>query len=131
MSVNGPFSSISFAFGALMTVALFWGGAQPGAVNLVAPPFDLLVHALCFGVMSILYLFGLPRFKPILVVLFVCGIGAMDELRQMILPGRHGSWLDFAMDVAGASCGFLMYVSLARLCGERLKPVRDGTRRAF
>jgi VanZ family protein len=48
----------------------------------------------------------------------VIGIGGVDELRQIVLPGRHASWHDFAMDLAGAVSALLLYVLFARMAGN-------------
>ncbi len=110
--------NLCLALAGLMTLALLWGGAQPGAVNAVPSPYDQVAHFVCFGIMGFLYVAGLPKCPSWLVAAMVIGIGGVDELRQIVLPGRHASWLDFAMDLAGVVSALLLYVVFARMAGN-------------
>ncbi len=87
--------------GAIVFVALlFWGGSQPVAVGLFKPPFDKLAHFTAFGVLGLLLWVGFRGRWPLLIIVLVGCVGAMDEWRQAFLPGRAVSFGDFAMDMA-------------------------------
>ncbi|WP_160279995.1 VanZ family protein [Methylotenera sp. G11] len=85
-----------------MVASLFIGGAQPGAGSLFHPPWDKLVHAGYFFVLTLLlYRFvGLP---VVLVVAVSLALGMADEIHQTYLPGRTADWDDFLADSIGVA----------------------------
>lgn len=89
-----------------MVASLFIGGAQPGAGSLFTPPWDKLVHAGYFFVLTLLlYRFvGLP---VILVVAVSLTLGLADEIHQSYLPGRTADWDDFLADSVGVALAFI------------------------
>ena len=83
-----------------------WSQAQ---AELAVHYFRKTVHFVFYGVLALLvygWLHRQPsqRLSPILIsILFVVSIAIYDETRQFGTPGRSGSALDVALDLAGAS----------------------------
>ena len=99
-----------------LPLGLFFGGAQPVAVDLFPWPWGKLVHALVFGVLAaaIGYASGLRGWRMVVVgfVGSVC-VGGLDEWHQTYLPGRHGELADVGFDAVGAALGaWLMHRSV-------------------
>lgn len=84
----------------ILAAALFWGGAQPGAGRLFAPPWDKLAHCATFFVMTLLLGRGV-RMPLAAVGLAVLAIGAGDEWHQRHLTTRVASGWDLLADAAG------------------------------
>ncbi len=81
-------------------LGLFVGGAQPEAAGLIAAPWDKLVHASAFLVLTLLFIhgFALPwRYAACAALL----TGLADEWHQHFLPGRSASVEDWLADLAG------------------------------
>ena len=91
-----------------LPLGLYFGGAQPVAVDLFPWPWGKLVHSLVFGVLAaaVGYASGLRGVRMV-VVGFVAsvGVGALDEWHQTYLPGRHGQISDIGFDAIGAALG--------------------------
>ena len=91
-----------------LPLGLFFGGAQPVAVDLFPWPWGKLVHSLVFGVLAaaIGYASGLRGWRMVIVG-FVGSVfvGALDEWHQTFLPGRHGQVSDVGFDAVGAALG--------------------------
>ncbi|MDO9168348.1 MAG: VanZ family protein [Methylobacter sp.] len=84
-----------------LVLALFIGGSQPEAVGLFEPPVDKLVHFFYFATFTFLIVMSdiMPlKYAAILTV----ALGAVDELHQMILPGRSPGFDDWLADSFGA-----------------------------
>lgn len=92
-------SKLSLLGAIIFVVLLFWGGSQPVAVGLFKPPFDKLAHFAAFGVLAFLLWLGFRGRWPLLIIMLVGCVGALDEWRQSLLPGRAVSLGDFAMDM--------------------------------
>jgi N-acetylglucosaminyldiphosphoundecaprenol N-acetyl-beta-D-mannosaminyltransferase len=98
-----------------VSAGLFVGGAQPVAVGLFRPPWDLLVHAGVFSVIGMMS--GLASGTRGWRLLMFCllgavTVGAMDELHQLRLPGRSADWDDLVADAMGGLLGvFLLGVA--------------------
>lgn len=106
--------------GAVIFVALlFWGGSQPVAVGLFKPPFDKLAHFAAFGVLGLLLWVGFRGRWPLLIIMLVGCVGALDEWRQAFLPGRAVSFGDFAMDVTAVVVVVGVMNALVKLPGGR------------
>jgi len=50
----------------------------------------------------------------LLTILIVLLYGVLDELHQMLIPGRSAEFLDWAADAVGAICGVLIISSLLK-----------------
>ena len=92
-----------YAFAVLAFAGLlFWAGAQPIAVGLFPPPYDILAHFVAFSVLAVLIWRALGDRLPWLAVVGVGLVGAMDEVHQFWLPGRDPTMKDWLMDVVAA-----------------------------
>jgi VanZ family protein len=108
---------------AMSAAVLYVAGAQPVAVGLFPAPWDKLAHLLTFAVVGLAagLAGGMRGWRMALCC--VAGallVGGMDELHQMVLPGRSASWSDLAADAAGGLLGAAVLTVLHRLAGERL-----------
>src|SRR5258705_3216754 len=96
-------------FAAIIVSQLFYLGAKPFAVGLFPEPWDKLAHAVVFVTLAVLLRIGFPARVPSwTLVLALAGIGALDEWRQAMLPGRHADWGDFATDAVSATAGVML-----------------------
>ncbi len=108
----------------LSAAVLYVGGAQPVAVGLFPAPWDKLAHLLTFSVVGMAagLAGGMRGWR--MAVCCVAGallVGGMDELHQMVLPGRSASWSDLAADAAGGLLAAALLAVLQRLAKGRLK----------
>ncbi|CAN0438440.1 unnamed protein product [Phaeothamnion confervicola] len=88
--------------------AVFIGGAQPFAVNLIPAPWDKLAHFMLFALISAAIGLASGRTGARMVSLAVAGtllLGMGDELRQWYLPGRNAGLDDLLADLLGALAG--------------------------
>ena len=94
----------------LMTGALFIGGAQPFAVNLIPAPWDKFAHIVLFALIGAAIGLASGRSGVRMVLLAVAGallLGLVDEWHQGFLPGRNAGMGDLAADLLGALAGAL------------------------
>lgn len=93
-----------------LTAGLFIGGMQPVAAGLFKSGWDKLAHVAVFTVMGLAYGVASGRQGWHLLLWSVLGaltVGAMDELRQLSLPGRQPGWDDLLADGVGGLLGGL------------------------
>ncbi len=124
-----PPVSLRFTAAALVLALianLFYLGAKPWAVGLFPPPWDKLVHLAFFGSIAGLAWIGFGgrgAGAHVGALAIAAGIGLLDEVAQLRLPGRSVSARDFAADFAGAALAVLLLGVL------RARSVRAGDRR--
>jgi VanZ family protein len=106
---------LAFAAAVVFIASLFYVGSKPIAVRLFPSPYDHLAHLLAFGVLTLLLWLAMFRTRPVLLVLLVALVGALDEWHQMSLPGRAPSLDDWLFDVLAA----VMAVSMLRWMQRR------------
>ncbi|AEO49645.1 hypothetical protein F11_15915 [Rhodospirillum rubrum F11] len=85
------------------------------APNMGPPPtfgFDKIIHASAYGGLALLLACRLP---PWLAVCMAAGLGGGLEIAQGSIPGRLGSWGDFAANGTGALVGVFVRVLLQKL----------------
>lgn len=117
---------------ALLMLCLLLGnlyclGAQPVAVELFPSPWDKLAHFGLFAVLAMLIALSLsgclPSLRWLMGISFMLGValGALDEGRQMYLPGREAGLDDLFADALGAAFGLwcIRYALRALLYGDR------------
>lgn len=95
----------------VLAANLLYHGAQSYAVGLIPRPWDKLVHLAFFGGMAGLawIVLGARGAGAHLGAIAVAvGIGVLDEVAQMRLPGRSVDVADFAADFVGAALGVLL-----------------------
>lgn len=81
---------------------LFYLGSQPFAAGLIPAPWDKLAHFAVYSAITFLLWIGAGGGMPALVIATVLAIGALDELHQAGVPGRHAELGDFQMDACAA-----------------------------
>jgi VanZ family protein len=79
----------------------------------VGHPWDWLIHAamyagLAFLVVRATTLSGWTRSTLVALGVALVVYGALDELHQLLIPGRDGSASDWAFDSLGIAVGLLM-----------------------
>ncbi|MGE5354038.1 MAG: VanZ family protein [Acidobacteriota bacterium] len=88
---------------------------------------DKIEHFTAYGVLSVLlcftYLFQrkfrLLYSRPFLMtILTITVYGALDELHQLLVPGRSCDILDLTADVIGASLGLLFVFLIKQISGK-------------
>ena len=92
----------------VLPLGLYFGGAQPVAVDLFPWPWSKVVHCVVFGVLaaSVGYASGLSGWRMVLLgFVSSVAVGTLDEWHQTFLPGRHGQLIDVGFDAAGAAVG--------------------------
>jgi VanZ family protein len=94
---------LSLTLAAAITFQLFNLGAQPVAVGLIPAPWDKLAHFAVFSTLAGLLWIGTAGRMPLAVIAISVAIGALDELYQAGLPGRHASAIDFLTDACAAA----------------------------
>lgn len=94
---------------------LFYLGAQPFAAGLIPAWWDKLAHLAVYAALTALLWIGTAGRMPLAVIAAVIAIGALDELHQAGLPGRHADAIDFLTDAcAAAGTGVLMFYALRK-----------------
>lgn len=93
--------------------ALFIGTHIPSPVHAFGAN-DKLLHLGAYAGLSFLmasaFAGSWPRIRILLLAFgIVVGYGALDELSQLPIPGRHGDLWDWLADVSGAALGLLAY----------------------
>ena len=110
----------SMQLGGLIVVAvlflLFGFGSTSASANLVVPPWDKVVHFAVFSVFAIGLRIWLADLRWPWILLLAAGIGVVDELHQLFVPGRYAEIDDALADAFGAAVGLLVwYGSKSRL----------------
>lgn len=87
----------------------------PGSVVPVAVdhPWDWCIHATMYGGLSFLIvravtLSGWTKRHLVWWALALSAYGALDELHQLLIPGRDASAVDWMFDTAGVVAGLLI-----------------------
>jgi VanZ family protein len=73
-----------------------------------------LEHALAFALLGLAFGLGYPRYRAVLALLAVAGIGLMEVLQQWV-PARHANVRDFAVNGLGACAGIAVAALLDAL----------------
>lgn len=92
----------------VVPVALFYGGAQPFAINLIPPPWDKFAHVVVFTLLAAAVGYASNwHGKRMWCLGFAMAIlvGIADEWHQTMLPGRAAGWDDLVADTIGAALG--------------------------
>jgi len=80
------------------------------------PNFDKLAHAAAYGLMGFLLAFGFFKLLHVSlktkqggVILTGVGLGILDEVHQIFVPGRSPDLLDVAADALGVALGLIFF----------------------
>jgi VanZ family protein len=96
---------------AILALSLVPGGFRPHTM-ILPPAFE---HVAAYAVAA--FFLGLAcyhRVPPVQLVLLLTGYGALLELGQLWVPGRHGQLSDIGADLAGASIGVMLALAAMR-----------------
>jgi VanZ family protein len=98
-------------------------GSRP---NLPVPAFDLPIdkagHFAMYAVLGALAgrAHVRTRTPPIVLIMAMLAVGAIDELNQRTVPGRSSELLDWVADAAGSVAGFAL-VTIHLRAGDQRK----------
>lgn len=87
---------------------LFWVERQPASAQLINAPWDKLVHATVYAVLSTLFWGGLKTRKLWPILIGMAFLGIAQEWHQAYLPGRTPSALDWLADVMGSGMALII-----------------------
>jgi len=78
---------------------------------------DYLIHLLEYLFLAFVFVFWqqneLDKIRKILLVLVIgIGIGIIDELHQIFIPGRSFNFIDMILNISGFSIGLLISLKL-------------------
>jgi VanZ family protein len=94
---------------------LFGFGSTPASANLVADPWDKLVHWSVFATLTIGLRVLLPRLPAPLIFAMTLAVAVADEMHQFLVPGRQPDWDDGLADMAGMVSGLFIRPWLERI----------------
>ena len=97
---------------AILVLSLVPGAFRPHTM-ILPPGFE---HVAAYAVAA--FFLGLAchhRVPPAQLVLLLTAYGALLELGQLWVPGRHGQLSDIGADLAGASIGVMVALATMRL----------------
>jgi len=108
--------ALPFAPAVLYYGLIFWFSSHPLPIRSTLPNFDKLGHCAAFGGLGFLLALGYfaaPRLKAGQKALWVAvtgaGLGILDEVHQLFVPGRTPDPLDALADAAGIGLGLFLY----------------------
>lgn len=104
-----PLRRFCLVLAGTISFLLFYLGAQPFAAGLIPSPWDSLAHFSVFGAITGLVWIGTGGWHPWALAALVSSVGAVDEWRQLYLPGRTADPMDWAADTAAAICAILLF----------------------
>ncbi len=93
---------------------LFGFGSTAASGNLVATPWDKIIHLLVFAALAFGLSAAMPKAALSSVAALALGIGLADELHQYFVPTRQPGLDDWLADAAGTFCGLLFWRWLGR-----------------
>lgn len=118
------------------TGLIWWLSAQNIAFKAIesVPLQDKGVHFLEYSLLGLLMAHAVrvswPR-RPLgylAAFWLTCGLGLVDELHQVYVPGRMGDGRDLVADAIGAAVATLVYALLASLAARRVRAPRQRAR---
>jgi VanZ family protein len=115
-----PFLPAAFYYGLIFLLS-----SRRLELDVSLPHFDKLAHGAAYGLLGFLLafgFFGLPRLSLKIkwggVILSGIGLGILDEVHQIFVPGRTPDLLDAAADALGIALGLLLF----RLISAKKRP---------
>jgi VanZ family protein len=88
---------------------LFGFGSTSASGNLVAAPWDKLVHLAVFATLAVALRVTLPARSMVWIAVLALTIGLADELHQYFVPNRHPDLDDWLADAAGICGGLVIW----------------------
>lgn len=104
-----PLARIGLLMVAGIFFLLFGFGSTPASGNLVATPWDKVLHLLVFATLAFGLSAAMPRTALAVVAALSLSIGLADELHQYFVPSRQPGLDDWLADAAGTFCGLLLW----------------------
>jgi VanZ family protein len=105
---------VCLAGGVGLMLALLFAGAHQ-----IPAPWDKAAHFTVFALITALLWIGTEGRAPVAVLGCVIAFGAIDEIRQLYVPGRSAELADFFADAAAAiMAGALLSAKGKRTCVE-------------
>jgi len=108
--------ALPFLPAALFYGLIFFLSSRPLRLDIPLAQMDKLAHGAAYALLGFLLAVGFFRLlraplkiKLISVVLAGAGLGILDEIHQIFVPGRTPDLLDIAADLAGAVLGLLLF----------------------
>jgi VanZ family protein len=112
---------LPFLPAALYYCLIFFVSSQAHPLHVAVANFDKLAHAAAFSVMGFLLALGIfksfhgsLKIKILSVWLLGTGLGILDEIHQVFVPGRTSDPLDATADAIGVGLGILLYWLVVR-----------------
>lgn len=82
-------------------------------------PIRKLAHMTEYGVLFVTAMWAFSwikdKFRYILSYVFCVLYAVTDEIHQLFVPGRCGTYKDVLFDSAGAFCGLLLYIAVSHI----------------
>jgi VanZ family protein len=111
--------------------ALLWTAVLFAASSFPTVPVDLeagrdkLAHFAAYLVLGLLLARGqtLARISPLWALVIGSLVGALDELYQSIVPGRHMDLTDWVADSLGVVAGVILYHAWRGSSARRSQPI--------
>jgi VanZ family protein len=102
-------------------VVLFIGSRSKLPVPAFDLPIDKVGHFAMYAVLGTLAgrAYMRTRTPPVIIILAMLAIGALDELNQRTVPGRSSELLDWVADAAGSVAGFAFVTVYLRAIDQR------------
>jgi len=114
LSLPVPAMRIAYLILAAVLIALlFYLGSKPFAAGLFPPPWDKLAHFSFYALITVLLAQGVGPLPAWVLVALVGGVGFLDEVHQLFVPGRSADLGDWATDIVAAICVVLVLQGLA------------------
>lgn len=109
---------LCLALAAAIIFGLFYPGGQPFAAGLFPEPWDKPTHFAVYAMITYLLYVGSAGAWPLLLIVAVGAIGALDEWHQIFVPGRSASLMDLLTDVIASICVIMLYQCSATRLAE-------------
>src|SRR2546421_248351 len=102
-------------------VGLMLAVLAAGAHHIPAP-WDKAAHFAVFALITALLWVGTEGEAPVVVAAAVMAFGAIDEIRQLYVPGRSAELADFFADAAAVLAATALLAKRKRACVESSQP---------
>ncbi len=100
-------------FACLVAAAALALAALTAGPHHVPPPWDRALHVMVYAAIAALLWVGTEGRAPLGVTAAVIALGAVDEMRQLIVPGRGADLVDFFADVGAAAGVAVLFLAWA------------------
>jgi VanZ family protein len=109
---------VCLAGGVGLMLAILAAGAHH-----IPAPWDKVAHFVVFALITALLWVGTEGEAPVVVAAAVIAFGAIDEIRQLYVPGRNAELADFLADAAA------VFAASAALAAKRKRVCVESSQR--